>query len=192
LDDKEDEELSEEMKSKAILEGEKKDVDDKGVPEFWLTIFKNVELLAEMVQDHDEPILKHLTDIKVHYKEDPMGFVLDFHFSPNDHFENTVLTKSYDMKCEADAEDPFSFEGPEIHKCKVIRLNFKSLRSYFYSLLPILFRVLQLSGRKARISLLKPLRRSKSTSPRVPSAPSLRPFKMIPFSTSSILQLVHC
>ena len=120
LDDKEDEELSEEMKSKAILEGEKKDVDDKGVPEFWLTIFKNVELLAEMVQDHDEPILKHLTDIKVHYKEDPMGFVLDFHFSPNDHFENTVLTKSYDMKCEPDAEDPFSFEGPEIHKCKVI------------------------------------------------------------------------
>lgn len=125
LDDKEDEELSEEMKSKAILEGEKKDVDDKGVPEFWLTIFKNVELLAEMVQDHDEPILKHLTDIKVHYKEDPMGFVLDFHFSPNDHFENTVLTKSYEMKCEPDAEDPFSFEGPEIHKCKGTAIEWK-------------------------------------------------------------------
>jgi len=125
LDDKEDEELSEEMKSKAILEGEKKDEDSKGVPEYWLTIFKNVELLAEMVQDHDEPILKHLQDIKVHYKEDPMGFVLDFVFSPNDYFENTVLTKSYEMKCEPDAEDPFSFEGPEIHKCKGTTIEWK-------------------------------------------------------------------
>lgn len=38
LDDDNDEELSEEMKSKAILEGDKKDEDSKGIPEFWLTI----------------------------------------------------------------------------------------------------------------------------------------------------------
>ena len=33
-------------------EAEKKEGDDqaKGVPGFWLTIFKNVEMLAEMVQ----------------------------------------------------------------------------------------------------------------------------------------------
>lgn len=36
----------------------------KGIPNFWLTIFKNVSKLSEMVQDHDEPILKSLQDIK--------------------------------------------------------------------------------------------------------------------------------
>lgn len=41
----------------------------KGIPDFWLTIFKNVQLLSEMVQDHDEPILKHLEDIKVNFLE---------------------------------------------------------------------------------------------------------------------------
>jgi nucleosome assembly protein 1-like 1 len=96
----------------------------KGVPEFWLKIFKNVELLADMVQDYDEPILKHLVDIKVRYNL--MGFILDFHFTPNEYFENTVLTKSYDMKCIPDEEDPFSFEGPKIHKCRVCIFTVKT------------------------------------------------------------------
>lgn len=44
-----------------------------GVPEFWLTVFKNVDMLNDMVQEHDEPILKHLNDIKVKFsKADPM------------------------------------------------------------------------------------------------------------------------
>lgn len=49
------------------------EADIKGIPDFWLTIFKNVGTLAEMVQEHDEPILKHLTDIKVNFlKSSPM------------------------------------------------------------------------------------------------------------------------
>lgn len=47
--------------------GENEDI--KGIPDFWLTIFKNVETLADMVQEHDEPILKHLYDIKVIFLE---------------------------------------------------------------------------------------------------------------------------
>ena len=39
--------------------------DAKGIPEFWLTILKNVPLFQEMVQEHDEPILAKLQDIKV-------------------------------------------------------------------------------------------------------------------------------
>ena len=46
--------------------------DPKGVPEFWLTIFKNVEMLQEMVQDHDEPALATLRDITVTFTENPM------------------------------------------------------------------------------------------------------------------------
>merc|ERR1712071_132250 len=124
LDD-DDGELSEEMKSKAILEGEKKDEESKGIPEFWLTIFKNVDLLADMMQEHDEPILKHLIDIKVQYKENPMGFILELFFSPNEFFDNLVLTKTYEMKCTPDEDDPFSFEGPEIHKCKGTVIDWK-------------------------------------------------------------------
>lgn len=46
------------------------------------------------------------------------GFLLEFHFSPNEYFTNQVLTKFYEMKCAVDENDPFSFEGPEITKCK--------------------------------------------------------------------------
>ena len=43
----------EEMKEKAKVEEEKKDEekeDPKGIPEFWLTVFKNVDLLSDMLQ----------------------------------------------------------------------------------------------------------------------------------------------
>lgn len=46
--------------------------DVKGVQGFWLTAFKNVELLASMIQEHDEPILECLTDVKVQFSAQPM------------------------------------------------------------------------------------------------------------------------
>ncbi|KAF7248651.1 Nucleosome assembly protein 1-like 1 [Varanus komodoensis] len=110
------------MKEKAKLEEEKKDQekdDPKGIPEFWLTVFKNVDLLSDMVQEHDEPILKHLKDIKVKFSEagQPMTFTLEFHFEPNEYFTNEVVTKTYRMRSEPDDSDPFSFDGPEIMGC---------------------------------------------------------------------------
>jgi nucleosome assembly protein 1-like 1 len=133
----EDEEVSSDFKSKVKIEVKDeaevkkeengdKDEDIKGIPDFWLTIFKNVAMLADMVQEHDEPILKHLYDIKVIFLEkDPMGFVLEFHFSPNEYFSNSVLTKEYHMKCVPEKDDPFSFEGPEIYKCKGCIIDWK-------------------------------------------------------------------
>ena len=50
---KPDDEISEELQEKAKIEDEKKDEekqDPKGIPEFWLTVFKNVDLLSDMVQ----------------------------------------------------------------------------------------------------------------------------------------------
>ena len=44
----------------------------KGVPDFWLTVLKNHVETADMIQDYDEPILKHLTDIEVDMIEEPM------------------------------------------------------------------------------------------------------------------------
>ncbi|KAL1459837.1 hypothetical protein WDU94_011790, partial [Cyamophila willieti] len=125
-DVEEEDELSKEMKEKIKLEAgdgktkEQKLEDEKaaGIPGFWLTVFHNVSMLSEMVQVYDEPILKHLLDVRVIILEkEPMGFVLEFHFSKNPYFTNTLLTKEYIMKCEPDDNDPFSFEGPEIYKC---------------------------------------------------------------------------
>lgn len=45
--------IKEELKEKVKIEDEKKDEekqDPKGIPEFWLTVFKNVDLLSDMVQ----------------------------------------------------------------------------------------------------------------------------------------------
>merc|ERR1711872_888245 len=134
--DSEDEEaeLSEEVKDKAKIEDEKKDEvketkdekDVSGIPSFWLTIFKNVEMLAEMVQENDEPVLELLDDVTVTLSEKaPMGFTLHFHFKENDYFTNQVLTKEYEMKCEPMEDDPFSFEGPEIYKCKGCTIDWK-------------------------------------------------------------------
>jgi len=123
---------SDELKNKAQIEDKKEDKkDDKeeenpvGIPGFWATIFKNVDLMSEMIQDHDEPILNHLNDIKVKFSEVPAGFTLEFHFDTNDFFTNTVLTKEYELRTEPDQTDPFSFEGPEIIKCKGCAIDWK-------------------------------------------------------------------
>lgn len=80
-----------------------------------------------MVQEHDEPILKHLKDIKVKFSDagQPMSFVLEFHFEPNEYFTNEVLTKTYRMRSEPDDSDPFSFDGPEIMGCTGCQIDCK-------------------------------------------------------------------
>ncbi|XP_011883121.1 PREDICTED: nucleosome assembly protein 1-like 1-B isoform X1 [Vollenhovia emeryi] len=132
--DDDEETLNNYMKEKAKIEEnvERKDEatenedDIKGIPDFWLTIFKNVSTLSEMVQEHDEPILKYLHDIKVKFlPANPMGFILEFYFTPNEYFSNSMLTKEYIMKCTPDKNDPFSFEGPEIYKCKGCVIDWK-------------------------------------------------------------------
>jgi nucleosome assembly protein 1-like 1 len=130
--DDEDEEAEENQVAKEIKDKVKLDKADgdaeenpTGIPEFWLTIFKNVEVIAENIQEADEAILAHLTDVIVKQQEKPMGFMLEFHFSPNEFFTNEVLTKFYEMKCAVDEDDPFSFEGPEISKCKGSEINWK-------------------------------------------------------------------
>ncbi|KAG3280446.1 NAP1L1 [Ictidomys tridecemlineatus] len=113
----------------AISEEEKDEEkeDPKGIPEFWWTVFKNVDLLSDMVQEHDEPILKHLKDIKVKFSEagQPTSFISEFHFEPNEYFTNEVLTKTYRMRSEPDNSDPFSFDGPEIMGCTGCQIDWK-------------------------------------------------------------------
>ncbi|XP_066276280.1 nucleosome assembly protein 1-like 1-B isoform X2 [Branchiostoma lanceolatum] len=125
----EEEKLVDDLKEKAKLaEGDKEDAMDEnveGIPEFWLTVFKNCELINDMVQEHDENILKHLTDVTVDFTEQPMGFTLLFHFEANEYFSNTTLTKHYVVRSEPDDQDPFAFEGPEIISCKGCHIDWK-------------------------------------------------------------------
>uniref|UniRef100_A0A2K5RWY9 Nucleosome assembly protein 1 like 1 n=1 Tax=Cebus imitator TaxID=2715852 RepID=A0A2K5RWY9_CEBIM len=109
-----DDEILEELKEKAKIKDEKKDEekeDPKGIPEFWLTVFKNVDLLSDMVQEHDEPILKHLKDIKVKVSE------------PNEYFTN-----EYEVR--ADDSHPFSFDRPEIMGCNVTLKTIKQQQKH--------------------------------------------------------------
>lgn len=127
--DKEEDEITEGVKKADINEkgDEKKEETVSGIPEFWLTTLKNLDLVVDMIQEHDEEILKHLIDIKVRPLEPPgpLGFVLEFYFEPNDFFSNTVLTKTYEVKCEVDESDPLSFEGPDIVGCKGCMIDWK-------------------------------------------------------------------
>lgn len=77
-----------------------------------------------MVQQHDEPVLKKLTDIKIIYDED-LSYTLEFHFAPNDYFKDSVLTKKYFLRCKIDGDEPFDFEGPEIYKCTGCNINWQ-------------------------------------------------------------------
>lgn len=67
----------------------------KGIPEFWLTIFKNHPLIAEAVTERDEEALASLKNIRYEYLPDSHGFKLVFEFEENKFFTNTELTKTY-------------------------------------------------------------------------------------------------
>merc|ERR1711994_948549 len=132
--DDEESELADDVKDKVKVEDDKSDEKKdekpaKGVPEFWLTIFKNIEIMQDMIQDHDEPALAALNDVKVTFSDGdgdtPMGFKLHFMFGSNDYFTDTELTKEYEMKCVPSELDPFSFDGPEIFRCKGCPIHWK-------------------------------------------------------------------
>jgi len=140
--DDEESDLADDVKDKVKVKEESEDKDKKkengdaamaedakGVPEFWLTIFKNIEMIQDMVQAHDEPALAALNDVKVTFSDGkgdtPMGFKLHFLFGANDYFTDTELIKEYEMKCTPSEDDPFSFDGPEIFKCKGCPIHWK-------------------------------------------------------------------
>ena len=102
--------------------------DDKvtGIPSFWLTIFRNVEMIEDTVKEHDEPLLNHLEDVKVVYADNKgLDFTLEFHFSDNEYITNKVLTKTYVVECKVDENDPFSFNGPNIVQATGCKIDWK-------------------------------------------------------------------
>merc|ERR1711990_987208 len=101
--------------------------DAKGIPDFWLTILKSSPPIDQTIEDHDEPILESLRDIRCKLADDAdkMAFTLEFEFGQNDYFENEVLTKTYNLQNKIDEEDPLGYEGPEIISCKGCQIKWK-------------------------------------------------------------------
>ncbi|XP_059608460.1 nucleosome assembly protein 1-like 1-A [Phlebotomus argentipes] len=119
-DHEDDDDLAEKMKELSSDMKETKNdypADVKGIPDFWLKIFRNVTLISDMVQEHDEVLLRKLRDVNIKYADEGMSYILEFFFEPNEHFTNEVLTKQYFLKAAIEKDDPFSFEGTEIYKC---------------------------------------------------------------------------
>ncbi|XP_058193899.1 nucleosome assembly protein 1;4-like [Rhododendron vialii] len=83
--------------AEATMDEEDKEVEEKGVPSFWVTAMKTNEVLAEEISERDEEALKYLKDIKWYRIDNPKGFKLEFFFDTNPFFKNSVLTKTYHM-----------------------------------------------------------------------------------------------
>ncbi|XP_055351642.1 nucleosome assembly protein 1-like 1-A [Paramacrobiotus metropolitanus] len=68
----------------------------KGIPKFWMVVLNYAAHTADMIQPHDIAVLEFLKDVRIEYKDKPLGFGIAFEFAPNPFFGNTVLTRSYE------------------------------------------------------------------------------------------------
>jgi len=98
-----------------------------GIPEFWLKVFQNSNetVLHARMEQIDEPILRHLQDITLTLPPTNTGFTLNFVFSPNEYFSQTVLTKEYQLRNDYDKEDPLDYDGPEVVRAKGCQIDWK-------------------------------------------------------------------
>lgn len=72
---------------------------------------KNSDLITAEIKEKDEAILKHLVKIEYSPSDDPLKFTINFTFSENEYFTNTLLTKTFELKTD---DEPIKGEGTEI------------------------------------------------------------------------------
>ncbi|XP_025842242.1 nucleosome assembly protein 1-like 3 [Vulpes vulpes] len=112
---------------KRARKGKPKKEDPKGIPDYWLTVLKNVDKLGPMIQKYDAPILKFLSDISLKFSKpgQPISYTFEFYFLPNPYFRNEKLTKTYIIKSKPDHNDPFFSWGWEIQDCKGCKIDWR-------------------------------------------------------------------
>jgi len=103
--------------AKGLLEQRKTVLANATIPDFWSEVLQHSHA-AEMLEEHDLPVLSSLHDITMENFEDPLkGWKLHFHFQENEFFTNKVLTKTYhtlrESKWDVDL-DTFKIESTEI------------------------------------------------------------------------------
>ena len=70
---------------------------DEKISEFWLKVFMNSDVIGEQIEERDEPLLKHLEKVEAGKSEDLKKLWVNFHFSENEWFSNTILHKEFDL-----------------------------------------------------------------------------------------------
>ncbi|XP_042440114.1 NAP1-related protein 2-like isoform X1 [Zingiber officinale] len=66
------------------------------IPDFWLTAFLSHPVIADLITEEDQKILKYLISLNVEdFKDVKSGYSITFNFSPNPYFEDSSLTKTY-------------------------------------------------------------------------------------------------
>jgi len=98
----------------------------RGIPQFWVCAMGHMEQVAELLTEEDVDCLEHLLDIKCLDDPEGSGFTLEFHFAPNDYFENTILTKRYEVPNLLLEDEPVL---KNVVGCKI---HWKSGRSLMY------------------------------------------------------------
>ena len=83
----------------------------KSVPEFWLKVMRNNDMISPMIFDQDFELLKCLTDIRHISESNSDNFTLEFHFTENPVMHNLILTKKYTV---GPNDDPIKGEGCDI------------------------------------------------------------------------------
>ena len=76
---------------------EKEENTRKGIPQFWVCVLGQNDIIAEMLSEDDVECLQFLMDVTCDDDADGRGFSLSFHFAPNDYFSDAVLTKEYSI-----------------------------------------------------------------------------------------------
>jgi len=102
------------------------DAKEKGIPHFWPMIFHNLDMLSDMMQEHDEPLINHLVDLRYVLLKEPRGFRIEFEFTENEFFTNKVLTKEYYYSDKVDATEPLQNEGLVVNKTVGCTIDWKS------------------------------------------------------------------
>jgi nucleosome assembly protein 1-like 1 len=103
---------------------------EKGIPNFWLTILKNLDSFDYAIRPRDELCLKYLIDIRCILSppnSQTTSFTLEFHFLPtNPFFDQLILTKHYSIRIELDDANPYrSYDGPEVDHCYGCSITWK-------------------------------------------------------------------
>ena len=73
------------------------------MPGFWRSVLTGHRLVSRAVQPHDEDLLTKIVDIRTTGEADSPSFTLAFHFeADNGYFEDTVLSKRFEVAIESD------------------------------------------------------------------------------------------
>ena len=103
---------------------------EKGIPNFWQIVLKNLDSYDYPMQSLDELCLKYLIDIrcKLHPRNsNSTSFTLEFHFLPtNPFFIETILTKHYFIRLEIDDSNQYrKYDGHEVDRCYGCTITWK-------------------------------------------------------------------